>query len=341
MVYTSRDVYSYTGDGDVDKLRLALAYGNNSTEWYSDEHGCIALNVAALEGHIECMRELLDRGADIERKDKAGSTALLMTVWQGHIECMRELLDRGADIESKDNDGGTSLMWAASKGRTVCMRELLDRGADVESKDNDGYTSLMITAAKGHIECMRELLDRGADIERTKSYVGLNALIITAINGQLSSTRLLLDRGASIDPEIEDDDLNPECKQMILDEILHRLRRAAFDSFINHHIEYLPLIQNIYSTCYPSGDLRVASPAIGWDRAEAVRNKYYFDEVLFYVHVYVANELAKKAMPYQKRTRASSRRCSNIQAYLATNSDDTSTLMTVLANRLKMYLQPK
>ena len=84
----------------------------------------------------------------------------------------------------------------------------------------------------------------------------------------------------------------------------------------------------------------VASPAIGWDRAEAVRNKYYFDEVLFYVHVYVANELAKKAMPSQKRTRASSRRCSNIQAYLATNSDDTSTLMTVLSDRLKMYLKP-
>ena len=133
---------------------------------------------------------------------------------------------------------------------------------------------------------------------------------------------------------------HPECKQMILDEIQDRLRRAAFDSFISHHIEYPPLIHNIYSTCYPSGDLRVASPAIGWDRAEAVRNKYYFDEVLFYVHVYVANELAKKAMPSQKRTRASSRRCSNIQAYLATNSDDASTLMTVLSDRLKMYLKP-
>ena len=66
---------------------------------------------------------------------------------------------------------------------------------------------------------------------------------------------------------------------MILDEIQHRLRRAAFDSFISHHIEYPPLIHNIYSRCYPSGDLRVASPVIGWDRAEAVRNKYYFDEL--------------------------------------------------------------
>ena len=341
-IYTPRDVYSYTGNGDVDKLRLALAYGNNSTELYSDEHGCIALHIAALEGHIECMRELLDRGADIESKSNDGYTTLMITALESHIECMRELLDRGADIESKSNKGSTPLMLAASEGHIECMRELLDRDADIESKNNDGYTTLMITALKGQIECMRELLDRGADIERTRNYLGLNALIITAIRGQLDSTRLLLDRGASIDPLIEDDEnLNPECKQMILDEVQDRLRRAVFDSFINHHIEYPPLINNIYLTCYPSGDLRVASPAIGWDRAEAVRNKYYFDEVLFYVHVYVANELAKKAKIPQKRTRASSRRCSNIQAYLATNSDDTSTLMTVLANRLKMYLQPK
>ena len=156
----------------------------------------------------------------------------------------------------------------------------------------------------------------------------------------IESTRLLLDREAIIDGAKIDDIQHPECKQMILDEILHRLRRAAFDSFINHHIKYPRLINSIYSRCYPSGDLRVASPAIGWDRAEAVRNKHYFDEVLFYVHVYVANELAKKAKIPQKRTRASSRRCSNIQAYLATNSDDTSTLMTVLSDRLKMYLKP-
>ena len=61
--------------------------------------------------------------------------------------------------------------------------------------------------------------------------------------------------------------------------------------------------------------------------------------VLFYVHVYVANELAKKAMSSQKRTR-SLMRYSNFQAYLATNSDDTSTLMTVISDRLKMYLRP-
>jgi hypothetical protein len=120
---------------------------------------------------------------------------------------------------------------------------------------------------------------------------------------------------------------------MIIDEIQHRLRRAAFDSFISHHIEYPPFIDIIYLTCYPSGDLRVASPAIGWYRAEAVRQKYYFDEIFFHVHMHVANVLSKKA-------HGTLARYNQFQDYLAKKNDDTSTLMTVLSDRLKEYLKP-
>ena len=302
-----------------------------------ENHGGTALLVAA--HHTECIGVLLDRGADTEGKDNLGATVLHTVAHKGHTECIGVLLDRGADIESKENQGSTALHIAACAGHTACIGVLLDRGADIESKTNLGYTTLFVAAQQGSNACIGVLLDRGADIE-SKDGDRDTALLAAAHFGHIECTRLLLDRQAIIDEDKIDDYAHQDCKQMILDEILHRLRRAAFDRFISHHIEYPRLIHNIYSRCYPSGDLRVASPAIGWDRAEAVRNKYYFDEVLFYVHVYVANELAKKAMPSQKRPRASSRRCSNIQAYLATNSDDTSTLMTVLSDRLKMYLKP-
>jgi len=248
------------------------------------------------------------------------------------------LIDRGTDIESKNIDGITSLYAAAQEGHSQCISVLLDRGADIESKQSDGFTALLIAAQEDYTACIDVLLDRGADIE-SKQNDGDTALLVAATQSHIDCTRLPLDRQAIIDEDKTDDTDDDVCKQMILDEIQHQLRRAVFDSFISHHIEYPPLIHNIYSRCYPSGDLQVASPAIGWDRAEAVRNKYYFDEMLFYVHVYVANEPAKKAMPSQKRTRSSSKRI-NIQAYLATNSDDTSTLMTVLSDRLKMYLKP-
>ena len=50
-VYTPEDVYNYTIDGDIDSLRQALNYGNNSIDWYRNEDGCTALHAAAHRGH--------------------------------------------------------------------------------------------------------------------------------------------------------------------------------------------------------------------------------------------------------------------------------------------------
>ena len=305
-------------------------------------NGFTALHVAASEGHTECTDLLLDRGADIGSKDNEGNTALHAAADKSHIGCIGVLLDRGADIESKENQGRTALQRASFLGHTECIGLLLDRGADIESKDNRGSTSLTDAAVKGHIECISVLLDRGADIE---SGDVLSAVTLAAFQGYIQCTRLLLDRQAIIHEEILNNIPHPECKQMIRDETQHRLRRAAFDSFINHHIEYPPLIHNIYSTCYPSGDLRVASPAfLGWDRAEAVRNKYYFDEVLFYVHVNVASVFTRSLTKQSVDTDiAKSLATSQCREQLASSSDKTSTLMTVLSSYLKEFLteQPR
>ena len=201
-------------------------------------------------------------------------------------------------------------------------------------------TALFKACINDSTECASLLLQFGASTNLPSSHDEQSLPIeISASNGNAELTRLLLDCEADISCFEDDDDYTIDdiltgtsknqlaCKTMIINEFIDRQRRSAFDSFINHHIEYPPLIQQIYSTFYPSGDLRVASPAIGWDRANAVRNKYYFDEVLFYVHVYVAKEQAKKTD-------------SDFKNYLATNSDDTSTLMTVISDRLKMYLKP-
>ena len=74
---------------------------------------------------------------------------------------------------------------------------------------------------------------------------------------------------------------------MIFAEVEHRRKRALFDSFISHHIEYQPYINSIYTLCYPTGSIQVAKPPVGWIRAEAIRDKYYLDEVFFYLHMVV------------------------------------------------------
>ena len=120
-----------------------------------------------------------------------------------------------------------------------------------------------------------------------------------------------------------------DCRPMILAEIEHRRKRAAFDAFIIRHIEYPPYINRIYSLCYPTDDLIVAAPYVGWPRAQCISNKYYFDEVFHYLHMHVAKVC----------TKASTNTTSSL-AQLAADSDASSTLMTVLVDRLKLYLKP-
>jgi ankyrin repeat protein len=42
---------------------------------------------------------------------------------------VKQLLDKGANLESKDKYGRTPLLWAAEKGHEAVVKQLLDKGA--------------------------------------------------------------------------------------------------------------------------------------------------------------------------------------------------------------------
>ena len=49
---------------------------------------------------------------------------------------MKLLLEKGADLESKDREySRTPLSWAAENGHEAVVKLLLEKGADLESKD--------------------------------------------------------------------------------------------------------------------------------------------------------------------------------------------------------------
>jgi ankyrin repeat protein len=62
-------------------------------------------------------------------------------------DCIRLLLDSGADVDATSNAGATALMWAT--GDTANVRLLLERDADVNAKAKDGTTALGTAAVRG------------------------------------------------------------------------------------------------------------------------------------------------------------------------------------------------
>ena len=60
-----------------------------------------------------------------------------------NLEGIKDALERGADIDAKDKQGDNALIWAAYKGNTVIVRFLIEKGANVNAKNIYGWDALV------------------------------------------------------------------------------------------------------------------------------------------------------------------------------------------------------
>ena len=76
-----------------------------------------ALTLACAGGHEELVRVLLQRGANLEHRDKKGFTPLILAATAGHAGVVEILLDHGAEIEAQsERTKDTPLSLACSGG---------------------------------------------------------------------------------------------------------------------------------------------------------------------------------------------------------------------------------
>ena len=75
---------------------------------------------------------------DIKTTAGLGLCAIDGAATRGHVEVVRLLAARGADVHARRANGRTSLHSACAFGQLACVRELLALGVDPEGVDNDG-----------------------------------------------------------------------------------------------------------------------------------------------------------------------------------------------------------
>lgn len=98
------------------------------------------LSQAAKNGDIEEVRRLLAGREDPNRREALGSTGFASLHWAavyGHAEIARLLLDAGADTEARSEHEHTPLMVALQKRHVEVLQLLLERGATPHVKDLD------------------------------------------------------------------------------------------------------------------------------------------------------------------------------------------------------------
>lgn len=184
------------GTGDKELFHLVLAR-NPAPEALAS-----ALDAAAGGGHIALVKELLDRGVNINGAPD-GSAPLATAAYYGRADVMKLLLSRGAAVDTPDHGSGgnheTALQYAIRGAHSVeIVRLLLGAGASVNVQDTSGTTPLM--SALDYPELAGLMLANGADVNaRTTSKS--TALMYAAARHLPGMVKVLIDKGADLNAQ--------------------------------------------------------------------------------------------------------------------------------------------
>ncbi|OHE73079.1 MAG: hypothetical protein A2007_01140 [Verrucomicrobia bacterium GWC2_42_7] len=133
------------------------------------------LHIAAILGHSQSMNVLLNHRANTEltagKNDMFNRpTPLILTAIYGNIDCMRLLLQRGAQVNATDDFGYSALTYAVGENKTACVRLLLGNRANPNICNRfDGWGPLHFAVMRKSLVIYDLLRKYGATLPQLKN----------------------------------------------------------------------------------------------------------------------------------------------------------------------------
>ena len=118
------------------------------------------MDVAARNGHVECLRLLLQehQKPNLKKTDEFGQAVMHLAAEGGCAEICSMLLAAGSDPNTPDGQGQTPLHVAAEEGHTEFAKVLLQNGAEASASVlYRGATRYQWAVQGGHGDCARVL----------------------------------------------------------------------------------------------------------------------------------------------------------------------------------------
>ncbi|KAL8659664.1 MAG: hypothetical protein Q9202_007017 [Teloschistes flavicans] len=213
------------GHNDLVNLLLSMGADPKKKNWYGT-----ALHCAAEADQVQAIHTLCEVHVDVDILDDHGRTPLFCAAESGHIDALRALLGRGANVDSYCCGRGSVLHEAILQGAMVdvihillayhanpnildaeglsplhriarrdeaeqVVQMLLKYGADVNGHGKDGSTPLQHAALADNTGLVRLYLDSGADVNAQDKH-GTTALHAAVFMDNLEMVDLLLERKA-------------------------------------------------------------------------------------------------------------------------------------------------
>jgi ankyrin repeat protein len=169
--------------GDLAKVKAFIQKGidvNTKDKW-----GCTPLHCAVRYRHKEVVQLLIAKGADVNAEDARGRTPVDLAINQGRKDIAKLLLSKGDDV---------SLHTAAYIGDLQRVEKFIAESADVNAEDRKGQTALHYAAKAGEITVAEFLIANGADVNAGDDWTPLQE----AAYYSKEMVELLLAKGANI-----------------------------------------------------------------------------------------------------------------------------------------------
>ena len=162
-----RSIIKIKGDAQEKERELKMKALADSTD----------LMRAALGGCLDKITEMLAANASVElrKTDSEGRTAIHYAAMGGSLPVLKELVEKGAQINSADSKRRTALFFAALYKQNEAFDFLLAQGAKINQQAMGGMTIAMIGAYSGNLHILKTAAEKGVRLE-SKDHMGKTAM---------------------------------------------------------------------------------------------------------------------------------------------------------------------
>lgn len=167
------DFFAAIQRDDADTLTTLLLRGFDANT--RDTKGQVGLTLALQSGNLKAFEVLLlGSNLQVDARNAQDETPLMMAALRGHVNAVRTLIERGADV---NKTGWTPLHYAATgtqPQQPEIITLLLENHAYIDAESPNGTTPLMMAVHYGTRDSVQLLLQEGAD-PSLKNRLGLTA----------------------------------------------------------------------------------------------------------------------------------------------------------------------
>ena len=168
----ARSIIENAKNGEFD-----LAHNNimkKIVNYYKCDGIDYAFDIAAMRGHFNVVKYIVDNSEDKNPSDSIGDTPLHRAAMGGHLAIVRYIMDKLEDKSPKDQEGNTPLHYAAAPVRPPLQSVPVSRQLEVfkyifEHVDEknpanlNGITPLHLAATQPEIDIVKYIVDNIED----------------------------------------------------------------------------------------------------------------------------------------------------------------------------------